>query len=108
MESPETSPKTLSDLLIGANQFTTRDLKKALGIGHPALKQRLADPSLFTMRELRLLAKLLGRPEMEVARMVFGEMSRNPQAAAELQESAEQVVGRQRAIRTPKQQNEGS
>ncbi|MGI4735037.1 MAG: hypothetical protein ACRYG7_07655 [Janthinobacterium lividum] len=98
-----TTPGAFGDLLLGSDQFTVRELMKALGIGHPALKQRLADPSLFTLRELRLLSKLLSRPEMEVARMVFEEMSRNPQAVAELRESAGQVVGRQRAPRTPKQ-----
>jgi len=97
-----TTPSTFGNLLIGPDQFTVRELMRALGIGHPALRQRLVDPSLFTMRELRLLSKLLSRSEMEVAQMVFEEMSRNPQANAELQESAEQVVGRQRAPRTTK------
>lgn len=93
METPDPL-QTFSQFLRAGNQFTDRDLMKALSVGHRALKQREADPSLFTMGELLLLAKLLNAPKLHVVKMVVAEMERNPQAAERLAEAAGQVVGR--------------
>lgn len=98
---PET-PQTFSQLLREGNRFTDRDFMKALGVGHPALKQREADPSLFTMGELLLLAKLLGRPIKSIVKMVLEELERNPKATQKVEVAVEQVVGRKHFPRAPK------
>lgn len=103
MNSPR-PPQTFRQLLREGNRFTDRDFMKALGVGHPALKQREANPGLFTMRELLLLAKLLERPKMELIEMVLADMERNPEAVEKLEEAAEQVVGRKHFPRLPKEQ----
>lgn len=103
MKSPQTPAQSFIDFLRADNRYTSRDLMKALGVGHPALKQREADPSLFTVGELLVLADLLGCDRLELIKMVFAELDRNPKALERVEEAAEQVIGRQRFPRTPKQ-----
>ena len=96
------APQTFSQLLRAGNRFTDRDFMKALKIGHVALKQREGDPSRFTMGELLLLAKLLNQPKELLARMVWAELARNPEAARKIEGAAGQVVGRKNFPRSPK------
>lgn len=86
--------QTFSQLLRADNRFTDRDFMKALGMGHPKLKSREADPSLFTVGELMLLSSLIGRPIKEVMRVVLAQAEHNPQVAEKSKEAQEQVVGR--------------
>jgi transcriptional regulator with XRE-family HTH domain len=97
---PDALP-TFSQLLRAGNRFTDRDFMRALGIGHVALKQREADPSLLTVRELLLLSKLLGQPKQKLVKIVWAEAARNSRLAAQLTQAAEQVVGRKNFPRTP-------
>jgi transcriptional regulator with XRE-family HTH domain len=103
MNTTET-PQTFSQLLREGNRFTDRDFMKALSIGHPGLKQREADPSRFTIGELKLLAKLLGRPVEKLMKVVLAELDRNPEVAGKLEEAVEQVVGRKHFPRAPKKE----
>lgn len=86
--------QTFSQLLRADNRFTDRDFMKALGMGHPKLKSREADPSLFTVGELMLLAALIGHPIQEVMRIVLAQAEHNPQVADKSKEAQKQVVGR--------------
>lgn len=96
-------PQTFSQLLREGNRFTDRDFMKVLGIGHPALKRRQADPSLFSVAELLLLATLLGRPIKQVLKLVLEQVATDPEAAQKREEAVEQAVGRQRFPRPPKE-----
>ncbi len=82
--------QTFSQLLRADNRFTDRDFMKALGMGHPKFKSREADPSLFTVGELMLLATLI----KDVMRVVLVQAEHNPQVAEKSKEAQEQVVGR--------------
>ncbi|MBO3272964.1 hypothetical protein [Hymenobacter defluvii] len=95
MNSTDT-PQTFSQLLREGDKFTERDFKKLLNVGYESLKRREMDPALFTMGELLLLSKLIGKPIKDVVKLVLEEISRNTEAAAKREEAVEQVVGRQR------------
>lgn len=95
------SPPTFSHLLREGDRFTDRDIMKVLSIGHPALKRRELDPSLFTVGELLRLATLLGRPIAEVLRVVLAEVARNDEAAQQRATAVEQVAGRKYHRRLP-------
>jgi hypothetical protein len=99
---PETTPSTFRQLLREGDRFTDRDFMRVLGIGHPKLKSREADPSLFTVAELLLLAKLIGRPIKDVMKIVLAELERNPQATEKYEEATGQAVGRKYYPRKPK------
>ncbi len=86
--------QTFSQLLRADNRFTDRDFMKALGMGHPKLKSREADPSLFTIGELMLLANLIGRSVKDVMQVVLAQAEHNPQVAEKSKEAQELVVGR--------------
>lgn len=94
--------QTFSQLLRADNRFTDRDFMKALGMGHPKLKRREADPSLFTVGELLLLATLLGHPIQDVMRVVLAQAAHNPRVAEKSKEAQGQVVGRKYFPRQPK------
>jgi hypothetical protein len=97
MKSP-TTPATLRDLIRAGDRFTDRDFMSALGIGHLKLKRAEADPSLFTVAELQILATLTGHPLKRLLDLVTAEMARNPQVAeavaGKVEAAKEQVVGR--------------
>ena len=95
-------PQTFSQLLRADNHFTDRDFMKALGMGHPKLKRREADPSLFTVGELVLLANLIGHSIQEVMRVVLTQVEHDPQIAEKSKEAQQQVVGRKYYPRKPK------
>lgn len=95
-------PQTFSQLLREENRYTDRDFMKALSMGHPKLKAREADPSLFTVRELALLAALIGRPLPDVMKVVLVQAQHNPQVAEEGKGAKKQVVGRKRQPRKAK------
>ena len=83
------------------NRFTDRDFMRVLGIGHPALKRREADPSRFTLDELLLLAEMLNRPVMSITVIILEEMKRNPQATEKVEVTVKQAKGRKIFPRTP-------
>lgn len=100
---PET-PQTISQLMREGNRFTDRHFMKALGVGHPALKRREADPSQFTLDEVIALAEMLQRPPMEIAVMILDEMKRNlktKEKAAEVKETVSKMPARKLFPRTP-------
>jgi hypothetical protein len=97
---PET-PQTFSQLMREGNRFTDRDFMKVLGIGHPALKGREADPSRFTLEELQLLAEMLNRPAISLVAMILEEIKRNPNATGKVEVAVKQVKGRKIFPRTP-------
>lgn len=98
--SPDSTP-TLTKLIYESNRFTALDLVKLLRIGHRALRKREADPSLFTLGELALLAKHLGRPTSELVGLALADMEKSPELAQRLEAGAEQVAGRKYAARIP-------
>lgn len=100
--APPDTPRPFSQFIRAENRFTTRDLMKALGVGHGGLKQREADPSLFTVGELLLLAKLLNCSQMKILKMVTAELERSPKTIERLEKAVDQVVGRKNFPRTPK------
>jgi len=97
MKSPNTAA-TLRDLIRKGDRFTDRDFMNALGIGHLKLKRAEADPSLFTVAELQILATLTGHPLKCLLDLVTAEMERNPRVAEAVAGKVEaakgQVVGR--------------
>ena len=99
------APLTFSQLLRADNKFTDRDFMKVLSIGHPKLKSREANPSLFTVGELILLAALIKRPIEEVMKVVLDQVARDEQAANKREEAIEQAVGRKYPLRKPKASN---
>lgn len=90
---------TLSQLLREGNRFTDRDFMKLLSMGHPKLKACEANPLLFTLKDLLLLAELIGRPVREVLRVVLAEVE--PQVAELRNLVASQAAGRKNFPRTP-------
>ncbi|WP_324680127.1 hypothetical protein [Hymenobacter sp. GOD-10R] len=90
----DTFPKTFSELLREGNQFTDRDFMKVLAMGHPKLKSREADPSLFTVGELMLLAKLINTPIKQVMTVVLDQIARDTDAEQKREQAVEQAVGR--------------
>lgn len=97
MKSPAI-PATLRDVIREGDRFTDRDFMSALGIGHLKLKRAEADPSLFTVAELQILATLTGHSLKRLLDVVMAEMERNPKVAEAVAEKVEaakgQVVGR--------------
>lgn len=86
------------------NRFTDRHFMKALGIGHPALKRREADPSQFTVNEVIALAEMLQRPFMEITVAIIEELKRNrktAEKAAEVKETVSKMPARKLFPRTP-------
>lgn len=98
---PET-PQTFSQLMREGNIFTDRDFMKVLGVGHPALKRREADPGRFTLDEVILLAKMLKIPVMSIAEVIMAEVRRNPKATRKADTAVEQAKGRKLFPRAPK------
>jgi hypothetical protein len=97
-----TTTQTFSELLREGNHFTDRDFMKALAMGHPKFKAREADPSLFTVGELMLLATLLGQPIRQVMEVVLAEAERNPAVVQKSEGAKGQVVGRKNFPRKSK------
>ncbi|RZK44612.1 MAG: hypothetical protein EOO61_03205 [Hymenobacter sp.] len=97
---PET-PQTFSQLMREGNRFTDRDFMKVLGIGHPALKGREADPSRFTLEELLRLAKMLNRPELSLFAVILEEVKRNLSITKKVEVAVKQSKGRKNFPRTP-------
>jgi len=71
-------------------------------MSHPKLKSCEADPSLFTLRDLVLLAALVGRPVGDVVKIALVQAEHNPEVVEEREKAKSQIVGRKRQPRKPK------
>lgn len=98
-------PQSFSKLLRAGNKFTDRDFMKVLSMGHPTLKRREADPSLFTVGELLVLAKLIDQPIKEVMKVVLEQVTKDREAEEKREEAIEQAAGRKYFPRKPKVSN---
>lgn len=77
---------------------------KVMGVGHPVLKRKEADPSLLTVAEMMGVAKMIGRPVEQVVKIVLAEVGRNKEVIEQLNQIPEQVTGRKYTPRKPKVQ----
>ena len=100
-----TPPLTFSQLLREDNKFTERDFMKVLGISHTKLKRLEADPSLFTVHDLLVLAQLIEKPIKRVMAIVLDQTAQDEQAAQEREEAVKQATGRKYSPRKPKQES---
>ncbi|GGF27107.1 hypothetical protein [Hymenobacter cavernae] len=100
-----TPPPTFTELLREGNKFTDRDFMKVLGISHTKLKRLEADPSLFTVNDLMVLALLIEKPIKKVMAVVLEQVAQDEQAAQEREEAVKQATGRKYYPRKPKQES---
>lgn len=95
---PSTAPQTISQLMRAGDRFTDRDFMRVLEIGHPTLKRMEANPALFTLAHLSLLAGMLGKPTMLLARLVVEALGCNPVNKVQLAAALSKVTGRKNAM----------
>lgn len=96
-------PQTFSQLLREGNKFTDRDFMRVLAMSHTKLKRLEADPSLFTVADLMLLAQLIDRPIKKVMKVVLEQVATDTAAAEKREEAVKQAAGRKYFPRVPKE-----